>query len=220
MQTVNITLYQFSELEQEARQKALDKDRYINVEYFDWYEFTFDDFCTICETIGITIDSNKIGFSGFYAQGDGSTFDATVNIIAFIKAVSNSAWKQYAPDLELAISYPPVSSRIINLIENGTIDCALSTKRTRYNNLQVDTDFNYSYNRCDNYNRIDSQLELLEKWAEHSLKAINRYLYQSLQEQYETLTGDTAVRETIESNEYVFTADGKRANRLLEISNH
>jgi hypothetical protein len=46
------------------------------------------------------------------------------------------------------------------------------------------------------------------------LEAINCYLYVRLKSEYEWLTSDISVRETIESNETLFTADGMSADHL------
>ena len=50
MKTVEVTIYKFNELSEEAKQKALNTLYDINVDY-DWWCFTFDD----AETIGLKI---------------------------------------------------------------------------------------------------------------------------------------------------------------------
>ena len=52
MRTIEIQLYKFDELSENAKQNALNKYCDINV-YHDWYEFTFDD----AKEIGLKIDS-------------------------------------------------------------------------------------------------------------------------------------------------------------------
>ena len=50
MKTIEINLYKFSELSEQAKKNALNKLSDINIDY-DWYQFTFED----CERIGIKI---------------------------------------------------------------------------------------------------------------------------------------------------------------------
>jgi hypothetical protein len=218
MKTINIGLYQFCELTEAAQAKALELERYTNVEFEDWYEYTLNDFCTICETIGIEIEEKNISFQGFYSQGDGSSFDATVNITALINGIQNKTWKDYAPLLELPLSAPRVNRRILKLIANGSIDFVTTTERRGSSNLKIDTEYNYTPHRSRGHNRIDAQLDKLESWVEKSLAMLNLYLYKSLQESYEIEISDEAVKEAIEGSQYLFTADGNYAQSLLKLA--
>ena len=52
MKTISINLYKFSELSEEAKQKAIEKLYYINVDH-DWWAFTYED----AKNIGLKITS-------------------------------------------------------------------------------------------------------------------------------------------------------------------
>ena len=56
--TRTITLYKFDELSEEARQKALDNHRGINVDY-NWWEYIYND----AANIGLTITEFDLGNS-------------------------------------------------------------------------------------------------------------------------------------------------------------
>ena len=58
-----VKTYSFNELSDEAKQVAFNNNSDTNVDHWDWYASTKDDFHTILELIGFyNIDSN---FSGF-----------------------------------------------------------------------------------------------------------------------------------------------------------
>jgi hypothetical protein len=64
METIQLDLYGFAEL----RDKALAEFADINV-YDDWYAFIMDDFKSVCETIGITVDTKNTYFRLLFTRG-------------------------------------------------------------------------------------------------------------------------------------------------------
>jgi len=64
MKTVEITLYKFAELSDEAQQKAIEKLLDINVDY-EWWEFTYED----AKRIGLEITSFDLD-RNLHAKGD------------------------------------------------------------------------------------------------------------------------------------------------------
>jgi hypothetical protein len=82
------TAFSFAELSESAKETI--REQYANLEY-DWWDSTYEDFQTICETLHIDIDTiqrtgrsgktyndPKIFFSGFCSQGDGASWAGTV----------------------------------------------------------------------------------------------------------------------------------------------
>ena len=55
MRTIEVNLYEFEELSTEAKEKAIEKNRHINVDY-DWWDCTYDS----TEEVGIKINSFDI----------------------------------------------------------------------------------------------------------------------------------------------------------------
>jgi len=99
MKIIQLNLYEFAELEETAKEKAIEADRYINVDYH-WWDVIYDDFISICETIGVTVDKKNIFFRGFYSQGDGSGFTADIDLPVLLDGIINQKWKNYAPKLD------------------------------------------------------------------------------------------------------------------------
>jgi hypothetical protein len=217
MKTIQLNLYEFAELEERAKEKAIEADRYINVDY-RWWDFIYDDFISICETLGITVDKESIVFEGFYSQGDGSAFTAEINLAKMLDAVVNQNWKEYAPKLELDLPLPDIDRRVMRLIASGKLETdpkIIQPTRSYYVRAELnDTIPNSPFG----YPQVENQLDMLVISLCKIAKNLNRYLYKSLQNEYEYQTAEQAVTEAIEANDYWFTKDGKKATRLESLS--
>lgn len=62
----------FEELTKERQLAEIERHRDINVKYYDWYAGSISDFGDALEILGFK--NVKIGFSGFWFQGDGASF--------------------------------------------------------------------------------------------------------------------------------------------------
>lgn len=219
MKTIALNLYSFSELNEKAREKALAELSDINVDY-DWWDFAYDDFIAIAETIGIKIDPKKIYFRGFYSQGDGSCFSASVDVAQMIPAIQHENWKSYAPNIELNLPVPQLDARVLKLIAGEQLDISPTIEHnSRYYcvSASLNEQLPYSNHR---YPQIEAQLEKLGTDLQAIADRLNRYLFKALEEEYEYLCSEKAVIETIEANEYWFTADGKLATRVDRLANN
>ncbi|MEI2421404.1 hypothetical protein V6O07_14115, partial [Arthrospira platensis SPKY2] len=59
----------------EHKSALIEAHRYINVEYYDWYEYEYEFFKKDMAEVGVEV--RKIYFSGFGSQGDGACFEGT-----------------------------------------------------------------------------------------------------------------------------------------------
>jgi hypothetical protein len=217
MKTIQLNLYEFAELEETAQQKATEAHRYINMDQ-TWWDFIYDDFTSIAETIGIIIKKGSISFDGFYSQGDGSAFKAEIDLPQLLVAVENQNWKGYTPKLELDLALPEIDRRILKLIKSGKLDIdpqIIQPTSGYYVRAELNENLPYS---SHGYPQIEKQLDLLEKGLQQIADKLNRFLYKSLQNEYEYQTAEQAVTEAIAANDYWFTADGKKATRLENLS--
>jgi hypothetical protein len=218
MKQITLKLYCFNELDKEAKVKALTTYRDLNVN-FDWWDDEYEDFIALCSYMGIAVIKDKIKFTGFYSQGDGSGFSAMVDIPKLLIAVANQSWKDYAPMQEFAFSIPQIDRRVIALVANGLLpgEPQIISRSRQYG---VITDLGISEVIRDGkmHENIFEELDKLEEWLRSVAEILNRHLFKSLENQYDFLTNDTAIKESIVTNEYLFTADGRSANHLVEIN--
>ena len=67
----------WTRLSKTRRENLLEKNRYRDVEYHDWWDFVYEDFKEQMKELGITVID--INFSGFWCQGDGAWFGGYVD---------------------------------------------------------------------------------------------------------------------------------------------
>lgn len=195
MRTVYIEKNYFNHLDllspenSELKQKVLEKYSHINVEH-DWHESVYINFKTMT-ALQHGFLAYRIYFRGFGSQGDGAMFEGCVN--DFTKFVSDT--------------------RIKRLIQNGTIGFDMQFKHRgnyyhekSYNANMVESD----YTTIDEnlHPNIYNYLEKLESEIKEQYETICKQLYRMLEQEYDYLTSDEAIMQTIESNGYEFDSDG------------
>lgn len=72
MRIVETKVYSFNELSAEAKKKALEKYRDVNIDYAGWCDFLIEQFQEELKEKGF--EDPKILYSGFGSQGDGACF--------------------------------------------------------------------------------------------------------------------------------------------------
>ena len=195
MQTVKT--YSFNELSDEAKQVAFYNNSNINVNHWDWYDHTKDDFHTILELIGFyNIDSK---FSGFYSQGDGASFSADYRY----KKGCLKAVKQHAPnDVEL---HSVVKGIISHQNDNG---CLLSCEVSQRCNYYHSNTMYFSWCKNDDC-CFDWKNDFVKDELEQLFKDLANWYYSRLESEYEYLTSFDVVAEMLEANEIQFLENGK-----------
>lgn len=219
MKTIQLKLFTFKELGRLAKQRALTEFRAVNVE-FNWWNDEYEDFMNLCQTLAITVDRERIHFRGFYSQGDGASFTAIADLPELVKAIEKEAWKQYAPLDELKFPALRIDRRVRVLLNNRSLDSGVTIKGGRGYWVKAATGIFITTKGDRSHDNIFGELEKLDAWLQQVADNLNAYLYKKLQSQYEFLTSDTAVKESILFNEYLFSADGRAANHLYELAKH
>ena len=204
MRIVEKTLYKYEELSDSAQERARDWYRQGGLDY-SWWEFCYDDFARVAEIQGIDLSQRavplmngkcryepEIYFSGFYHQGSGSSFCGTYG---YAKGAVAKI-KEYAPqDKELhriAQGLQDVQRRhFYRLIAD------ITSVRDYYIRVEVED----SENRYRDIGDAEDDVRGL-------MNDFNDWMFKCLQDEYEYLTSDEAVEESIIANEYEFDEDG------------
>lgn len=206
--TIPITVYEFNELDDRAKNYARDWYRQSAFDC-DWYDFVFSDFETICKILGIVLrtspvslvggserDEPQILFTGFSSQGDGACFAGTYAY----QPGSSTAIRAHAPrDLEL----------------HRIADALRDIQRRHF--YQLSADIRHRGRYCHEYS-MEIAIErdgldisnLAEEMIIEALRGLARWFYRQLEREFEYLTSDPAVDEAISINEYSFLENGKR----------
>jgi hypothetical protein len=218
MKTITLKLYSFNQLDKNAKQKALTTYQDLNIG-FDWWDDDFEDFIALCSYMGIAVKKDSIKFRGFYSQGDGSGFSATADIPKLVTAIANQSWKDYAPMQEFVFIVPEIDRRVMALVAKGLLPSEPQIiGRSRQYGVVTDLGISEVIKDGETHDNIFEELDKLEEWLRSVAEILNCHLYKSLENQYEYLTSDTAIKESILTNEYLFTADGRSANHLIELN--
>jgi hypothetical protein len=219
LKTIKLNLFELDELSEKARQKALESFADLNLND-DWYQFNLENFSALGVLIGLSIPVKDIYFRGFYSQGDGSGFNATVDLPELFKAIRAADWKVEYPNTGLEFALPPIQPRVLNLIAENKIDVTAGIEKPRsyYGVSAGITD--HLPQRRPRYSQIENELDKLETWLQGFAELLNRFLYKSLEQEYDYLTSEEAIVEGIKANEYLFTADGISADKLQQLADN
>lgn len=207
----------------EMDRELLDQYRYINVEYdhgwytYDhgWYTPIYDQYIGRLSDIGLEVGDFE--FSGFYSQGDGASFTGTVvNWTALFTAMGDS------PHTHKVIVY------YLQEAANGVLE-RMSSRYSHENTVQFSLKFSLYDElstplvpwRCENRQTIKEifdvqsdaradaiiaiitsyDLNKLERDIQDYFRGIMKELYYDLYKEYDNLTSDEVVWDTIVANE-------------------
>jgi hypothetical protein len=195
MQTNTIETFIFSELDDEAKETAINNYREGNLEY-DWWDNVYYDATEIGKIIGIDID--RIYFSGFSSQGDGACFEGDYSY----KKGSVKAIKAYAPldkDLhQIAIDLSKVQRPAFYKL-SATVKQQGFYMHENCTTIDVLNDGYWG-----DWATVDH-----EEGIKEALRSFMQWIYSSLEKGHDWLNADEQIIESIEANEHVFLANGE-----------
>ena len=208
---IETTVYRLDELSDAAKDKARAWYREGGFDY-DWYDSVYEDFQQIAEILGIrfktravrlmaggTRQEPRIAFTGFWSQGDGASFECYYS------------YRSNAPT-EIR-SYAPRDRKLHKIA-----DVLLAIQRRNFYQLRAEASHlgHYYHEYCmsisverDSPTYQDMTADAEEIVIE-ALRDLARWLYRQLEREYEYLSSDEVVDETIIANEYTFTETGRR----------
>lgn len=193
--TTTHTVYTFDELSESAKQKAIEKLWNINVDY-EWWDYLLDNWKEKLEKLGFL--NAKIYFSGFSSQGDGACFDADIDL----QTISNNMF-YCSTDYKTACLWRAINIAVytdrIDSPKIYTVDHHYNHENTR----AIDTGY------CGLQDTImtDKLMQMIEDLNEYR-RDICQEIYSDLQEEYDYLTSEESIIETIRANEYEFDENG------------
>ena len=180
MREITVKVYTFAELSDDAKERALNEFRDINVE-FNWYEDTFDTIRTAGKLIGLDIDRIYF-YTDLYC-----IFDADYEYV-------RGAAKAIQAEFPHATDLHDVARKLQDLQKRHFYSLSCAVREGRSMNYYRCFRFGEDY-ECEDLGDI---IDDFARWAQILLR-----------DEYKYLTSDEAVKETIEANGYEFTEAGK-----------
>ena len=196
MKTETITIYNFNELSPEAKQKALDDNRYWNVDGLDWWDGVYGNVKDAAKMLGIEIDD--IYYSGFYSQGDGAKFTGRYSYQAgAIKAIKKE-FPQWAELHQIAQDLQEIQCPYFYMLE-----------------AHVSSSGNYCHEYATAIEVFDTEsryrdINDAEQSLQDTLRDFMRLIYSSLEAEHDYLMSDESIAESLEVNGVEFLEDGTR----------
>lgn len=191
-------VYDYNELSDEAKRHALETLHNINI-HDQWFDFVFDDVKAIAELMGIDIDN--IYFSGFWSKGNGACFEGHYEY----RRGSVQDVQQYAPqDKELH----RIVKELAELQKVCFYQARAAIKHSGHYYHQYCTDISLDYESHDS-GKDHYPGEHVEETIIGTLRDFMLWIYRHLEKNYEDLTSEESIIETIKANEYEFTEAGE-----------
>lgn len=205
-ETREITVYQFDELSDKAKEKVREWYRTGQLDC-DWWDSVYENADTIASTIGIDIDREDkntpaIYFSGFWSQGDGACFEGSYRY--------KKGWRKelqaYAPKNEhnteiwrIAEALQAVQARQFYKLE------ATCRQRGHYQHSGcMSVEVAHADCMYRDIGDVEDEITTL-------LRDFADWIYAQLETENDWLTADEQVDEAIRANEYEFLENGSLA---------
>lgn len=212
MRDITTTVYQYAELNEEARERARDWYRQISSDDMFWSESPTEDFLELLKACGWDVDSKRgLQWSGFSSQGDGAAFKGSWHA----DLCKPDAWLADRPaaftdsdgkgqTCEHNKRYHEAVAEIVALAAAhpgswGAVD------HGRSNFIQVD-----SFNVEEFEDDEPADLNALAYELAEAARSLAQAFYWNLEAEWEYQNSDDVVADTIACNEYEFTPDGRR----------
>ncbi len=221
--TKSKTVYYFDELSDKAKEKAREWYREGALDY-EWWDYVYEDFQERAKELGVELAtkpvklmgggtrySPEIYFSGFYHQGQGSSFAGTWRY----DAMNPDKLKSECPTEAELHRISDTLVEIANSLKEGeSARCYIEIYRDTSirTHAQIESEYleSLEYDSPE-YKAYEKELKEKEEAIEECMEDLNRWLFRRLRDEYDYLISDEQVDESIRANEYEFTENGHRA---------
>ena len=207
MRTIETKAYKFDELNEEGKEKAREWWRDCENQDSSFSEFVCEDAATIAALFGLDINTRRVTlmggghrhdpniyYSGFSPQGDGACFEGRYEY----KKGALKAVKEHAPqDTELhSIVLALQQAQAKNFYQ---VVCRTAHRGHYYHSGCM----HVTCERADDCNVVgeDDFIQALREFAD--------WIYSRLEAEYDWVTADEQVDESIRTNGYEFTKGGE-----------
>jgi hypothetical protein len=184
----------------------LDQHRDINLDH-EWWDRVYDDFKCGCTILGIALDDDEPAFSGFCSQGDGASWAGRYTPVQLTAwGTPNKATYDLAP--ALIREYAPEDKTLHAIADElcmlARVYYPAYAHVRRHDNRSV-----HEMTMCvsmiepyeDGAEFADEVTDALEEALLVQFRALAVWLYNTLEQEYEFLTTDEAVADTLAANE-------------------
>lgn len=215
---IETPVFKFDQLSDEAKKHALEKNYEWNIDH-EWWDAVYDDAIMMGEIMGISIDTRKgskapaIYFSGFSSQGDGASCECSysykVGALKELKSAAPARYKDHETKKWVEQEGNVELHRICKALT------AVQRKHFYQLEAKVSVCGHYSHSGCtrvtvehaeERYRDIGDAEEDITQL----LRDFMDWIYDRLEAEYNYLTSEEQIRDSLIANEVEFTEEGDR----------
>jgi len=199
MRILETKVYTFEELSEEAKEKAIENNRYMNVDYWEWYHNVYDAFK---EKYSSLFEITEIYFSGFHSQGDGAMFE--------YGGITDKLIDEFIAQLELSPLRKKIVKDIFYFSGSGRQHGYYHNEHCCWHIINIECTYAYREGYYPNIDEFMYELQVdFDDYVRKKYIELAQQLYQWLEDEYEWHTSDEAIRECLIEGEHEFTENGE-----------
>jgi len=216
MRTAHITKHYatFSELSEKDQAKVIEKNYDINVD-FSWWELEYECLQSLASEAGISLELRDFDLErGAYVAIHNIKTDIT-KLLELGEAMRSNCHSFYAEVIApFLASFTAKEKRYLKSLHNRDCLTSLTGKRDSsgygYSRHCAEVEF-FGNASTGNISRVEELVNKLEESWQQLTIDLEGFFLQSLRLQYEFLTSEEAIKETLENNgiEFEVNADGE-----------
>lgn len=189
-------------------QEFIEKHRDFNVNH-EWWDSVCDDFNRICEILGIELDKHEPSFSGFWSQGDGASWAGKYRAKTILSYTHMGSVPTYDLAPQQIREHAPKDETLHKIADELCLLARIYRPvyvvvgRHGHNYVHSATMCVSEWEYFDDYtDDVDEAIaDHIETTLLTQFRALANWLYATLEVEYEYLTSDEAVIESLEANE-------------------
>ncbi|QBJ04488.1 hypothetical protein HOV23_gp085 [Pseudomonas phage Lana] len=217
--TIETPVFKFDQLSEKAQAHALEKNYERNVDH-EWWDSTYDDAVMMAAVMGIEIENRRgsnpqpaIWFSGFSSQGDGACFEGTYRYRkGALKALKSEAPARYKNtetkqwvDVEGNVELHAICRGLQDVQSRHFYKLEADVKQRGHYNHSGCTHIEVTHSD-DQYRDLGEDEELIKQL----LRDFMDWIYARLEKEYEYLTSEEQLKESLIADEVEFDEEGNR----------
>lgn len=201
-------LYSFEELSREAKETAIESNRYLNVEHEEWWEFAADSITSLFATVGLDVTLKY--FCLDRNRGASCDVEFAKPFSEVVKLIDSKAWKQEFPTIDgvfsnIAIDAKGATASRVDYFVGDLIYGGIKPRNGRCVGTYSDAYVNSDLSECPRILDVCSEIiGAMESLASD----IDSLATKWLEEEFDYLTSDECIAAGLHGTGEIFLETG------------
>jgi len=185
----------------------IEKHRHINVDYDDWYLPCYESFIEKLDSLGIDTTRSDINFSGFWSQGDGASFTGYIHRDNMLKFIDEHVLGESFPAATYFATRKELGAKLVrsgsHYVHENTVQVDINTDYIEAQAWEEDDPRREIYVAMEE--AFNKEFSEFEEKVQTICRGWMQILYRQLEDEYEALTSDECVLDTLKANDMIPT---------------